>query len=615
MKLRYVSCLLLAVATGPLLVAHHLSAADDTFITAAGGNSIVLASNASTGKSTHRGKELWLFGGGEPICSSVEPQYCEASSKAAAEQHFVATQAFREKSFLLTASTIQALQALPGWPAAAERKAAVLDKLQQLLAAPPEKIWPEAAWLSAFESLDLTDDEQNLLDDWFEQRPILADGRTAPMQVYYPGVAPYVRQMFEAFVASAKSRSVAQGKLSADGKPKLVLLTASSNDPLQWVDYYLQLFTAAGADAMWLPLEPALTEFSDITAPQVRQRQCAQINQQRFIHNGQYNRNARYPELAAYQLKLCLAPEQMAAMLQNADAVFINGGDQSLTMRSLQFSKGSQTGEFTALGQLLQQKIAAGMPLAGSSAGTAVQSGRMTVVSGKPGMPMLSGGRTSKALQFGAFADVPDAPLCQLHQRCTAKAGAGYLTYKPDGGLRSFSLGVADTHFREREREGRLTRLLLDTGTDFGFGVDEATVLRANFVDDDTADLQVMGQGGVWILDASNASAVAKPNPALHWQATGLVASRLLAGDTLRFSQGVQQAQLRCGSSVAHGVEPRQQKLPGMQVDPDTYAAVEQRRWLAAATPVQACQREDGRWRYLQLPLTLQVLPATSAVH
>lgn len=613
MKLQYVTCLLLAVATGPLLVSNCLWAADDTLITAAGGNSVVLASNASTGKSTHHGKELWLFGGGEPICSSVEPQYCEASSNAAAEQHFVATQAFREKSFLLTASTIQALQALPGWPAASERKAAVLDKLQQLLAATPEKIWLEAAWLSAFESLDLTDDEQNLLDDWFEQRPVLADGRTAPMQVYYPGVAPYVRQMFEAFVASAKSRSVAQGKLNADGKPKLVLLTASSNDPLQWVDYYLQLFTAAGADAMWLPLEPALTELSDITAPQVRQRQCAQINQQRFIHNGQYNRNARYPELAAYQLKLCLAPEQMAAMLQNADAVFINGGDQSLTMRSLQFSKGSQAGEFTALGQLLQQKIAAGMPLAGSSAGTAVQSGRMTIVSGKPAMPMLSGGRTSKALQFGAFADVPDAPLCQLHQRCTAKAGAGYLTYKPDGGLRSFSLGVADTHFREREREGRLTRLLLDTGTDFGFGVDEATVLRVNFVDDDAADLQVMGQGGVWILDASQASA--NPKPTLHWQATGLVASRLLAGDTLRFSQGVQQAQLRCEASVAHGVEPRQQTLAGTQVDPDTYAAVEHRRWLAVATPVQACQREDGRWRYLQLPLTLQVLPATSAVH
>jgi hypothetical protein len=109
-----------------------------------------------------------------------------------------------------------------------------------------------------------------------------------------------------------------------------------------------------------------------------------------------------------------------------------------------------------------------------------------------------------------------------------------------------------------------------------------------------------MGQGGVWILDASKASAVA--NPALHWQATGLVASRLLAGDTMSFSQGVTQARLRC--------VPEQPKLPGTLVDPETYAPVDQRRWLADATPVIACQRQDGRWRYLQLPLTLQVLPA-----
>lgn len=594
MKLRYVTCMLLAIATGPLLVANTLWAADDAMPKATG------AQTAELTKRSGYGKELWLFGGGEPICSSVEPQYCDESSKAAAEQHFVATHAFREKSFLLTASSIEALQALPGWPATVDRKAAVMDKLHQLQAATPEKSWPEAAWLREFAVLDLTDDEQNLLDDWFEQRPTLADGSTAPMRVYYPGVAPDVREMFEAFVASAKNRSVAQGKISADGKPKLVLITASSNDPLQWVDYYLQLFTAAGADAKWLPLEPALTDISGLANSKVRQQQCAGINQQRFVHNGQYNRNARYPELAAYQLQLCLAPEKMTALLQQADAVFINGGDQSLTMRSLQFSVGPQAGEFTLLGKLLQQKIAAGMPLAGSSAGTAVQSGRLTAIPGKPAIPMLSGGRTSKALQFGAFADVPDAPLCQLQQRCTAKAAAGHLTYKPDGGLRSFSLGVVDTHFREREREGRLTRLLLDTGTEFGFGVDEATVLRANFLTDDTADLQVMGQGGVWILDASKAQVV--KDPAWHWQATTLVASRLLAGDIMRFSHGVQQAKLRCAADLP--------KLPGKLVDPATYAAVDQRRWHADTTPIAACQREDGRWRYLKLPLTLQVLPA-----
>lgn len=582
MKLGYVAWFLLSIGT-PTLAA-NLSAQ-------APGSSV-----ANT--KTVLGKELWLFGGGEPICSSVEPQFCEPATIEAAKQHFVATGAFREKTFLLSAVAISHLQDLSGWPADINRKALVIARLQQLLAIAPAQPRPESQWLAALETLELSDDEQNLLDDWFEQRPKLADGSTAAMQVYYPGVAPYVRHMFEAFVASAKNRS--RGK----GKPRLVLITASSNDPLQWVDYYLQLFRGAGADAMWLPLEPSLTQ----------QPNCDEINQQRFIHNGQYNRNARYPELAAYQLQLCRAPEQMQAMLQNADAVFINGGDQSLTMRSLQLP----SGEFSELGKLLQQKIAAGMPLAGSSAGTAVQSGRMN--SGdQAAIPMLSGGSTRKALQFGAFADVPDAPLCLLHHRCTAKAPSGYLTYKPDGGLRSFSLGVVDTHFREREREGRLTRLLLDTHTDFGFGVDEATVLRANFFADDGADLQVMGHGGVWMLDASKAQVSAvnqsskateakqgeatEPLPsALLWQATGLRASRLLAGDQLRWQQGPQQAKLNC-----------QQQLQGLQVDPVTYAAVDQRRWQAGDGLITACERADGRWRYLQLPLTLTVLQESDA--
>ena len=54
---------------------------------------------------------------------------------------------------------------------------------------------------------------------------------------------------------------------------------------------------------------------------------------------------------------LCQNPALMKQLLQQADAIFINGGDQSLTMRSLQFSSGTQAGEFTALGKLLQQKI------------------------------------------------------------------------------------------------------------------------------------------------------------------------------------------------------------------------------------------------------------------
>ncbi len=54
-------------------------------------------------------------------------------------------------------------------------------------------------------------------------------------------------------------------------------------------------------------------------------------------------RSERYPELAAYQQQMCRNPDLMKQLLLEADAIFINGGDQSLTMRSLQ----KKPGEFT----------------------------------------------------------------------------------------------------------------------------------------------------------------------------------------------------------------------------------------------------------------------------
>ncbi len=78
--------------------------------------------------------------------------------------------------------------------------------------------------------------------------------------------------------------------------------------------------------------------------------------------------------------------------------------------------------------------------------------------------------------------------------------------------------------------------------------MDEATVLRANFIDPDTAQLQVEGRGGVWIADASaaKAKAVKQGDKTTGWGASGMKFSRLLAGDTAFFQQGIQQAKLQC---------------------------------------------------------------------
>jgi hypothetical protein len=141
---------------------------------------------------------------------------------------------------------------------------------------------------------------------------------------------------------------------------------------------------------------------------------------------------------------------------------------------------------------------------------------------------------------------------------------------------------------------------LIDTNTDFGFGMDEATVLRANFIDPDTAQLQVEGRGGVWIADASaaNAKAVKQGDKTTGWAASGMKFSRLLAGDTAFFQQGIQQAKLQCTAPDL---------VDNSKVAPDTYSALDGRVWQALSGQVQACQREDGRWRYLNLPMSLQV--------
>ncbi|MEH8021437.1 cyanophycinase [Rheinheimera metallidurans] len=535
------------------------------------------------------GKELWLFGGGEPICSSVEISRCAPDKTAAAEAYFTQHQAVREKHFRPEPQTLNELKALTAWPANHIRqqqvKPELLTQLQQML----NKSWSEDSWYNEFKRFDLSDDEQNLLDDIFEQRPVLQDGSTAQVKVYFDGTELYVQQMFQHFIQSAKNRAIARAKqLNAAAaqqaltqKPTLVLITASSNSSMDWVDYYLQLFNAAGANAVWLPIEPALVQAGN----------CETLDQDRFRWNGQYKRAARYPELAAYQQKMCREPALMRQLLEQADAIFINGGDQSHTMRSLQ----KKPGEFTELAQLLHQRINAGVPLAGSSAGTAVQSGHPV-----KNFPMISGGQTSKALRYGAYADEPNAPLCQFHQSCSSKLDSSLLTYRVAGGLQSFTLGVTDTHFRERNREGRLLRLLIDTNTNFGFGMDEATVLRANFTTPDSAQLQVEGRGGVWIADTSaTKTTVVKPtDKTTAWAATGMKFTHLLAGDSAFFQHGIQRATLQCATPDL---------MENSKVAPNTYSNADGRIWQADAGQVQACQRADGRWRYLNLPMSLQV--------
>ncbi|OGT60655.1 MAG: hypothetical protein A3E01_00450 [Gammaproteobacteria bacterium RIFCSPHIGHO2_12_FULL_63_22] len=522
-------------------------------------------------------KQLWLIGGGEPVCSSVEPEFCVPEKLAEAERYFSERQALREKQFRYSTVARHRLASIKDWAGDAARTQTAMERIDAIGAPLGDKTLGARDWHALLEPLGLGNEPLGLVDDIFQVQALRRDGSTQEALVYLDGSPAYVQAIFRDFVASAAAGAQRGAKPSAPGKPakpRLVILTASSNDAFEYASYYLSLFEAAGADAFWLPLEPAL----------IRAKDCSQLDALRFEWNGVHSRSANYPELAKVQRDYCLHPERMQQRVDSADAFFINGGDQSLTLRSLQL----EPGKFTPLAQRLLDRVEAGIPLGGSSAGTAVQSGNRA-----GSIPMFSGGQSAHALRHGALPVEANTVLCAVNGNCTMHGDEDQLTYRAEGGLRVFSIGVADTHFHEREREGRLLRLLLDTKSRFGFGVDEATVLKADIDEHDNATLQVMGHGGVWIVDTAGANT---SKDSKQWSAKGFRATRLLAGDSARLHDGVLTVTLACDGPAETAAD---------KIATADYANSDGAQWTGTdgALPARACQRADGRWRYDQLPL------------
>ncbi len=555
-----------------------------------------LSASASAATQSLPGKELWLFGGGERICSSVEPEYCEASQQQAAQAFFASQRAQTGKTYRCDKTSLRLLQQLPHWPVAGDsetRRRSILQALRRQ----QDQLQSSAELESFSEKHQLSGDEYSVIEDSCEVRPQHPDGSTARMAVYWPGTYAVTQQLFQAFVTSAQQRrQLRSSQIPATQKPRLLLITASSYNPYEWVDYYQQLFSAAGADVDWLPLEPALSQ-------QPQPWDCKAIEAGRLKYSGQLRRAERYPELAVQQQKLCADPKAMAALIERADAVFINGGDQSLTLRALT----GPDGKWLALTERLLQRVRFdAVPLGGSSAGNAVQSGRPL-----GDIAMISGGRSAHALQFGALAHEIDAPLCRVNQSCGKLLADEQLTYRPQGGLQLFSLGIADTHFRERNREGRLLTLVQAAKAPAGFGVDEATVLRARFAPDQDgngqdAELEVLGSGGVWVIDRTAAQGSLNTRDA---RLTQLKVSRLLPGDSLHWQQLSGTGAVKYQGQLSCGIAPA---TDAAKVDSEAYAPLSQPglsvHWqLGAAGEVEACQRSDGRWHYLAQPLSLQL--------
>ncbi|MDQ8161020.1 MAG: cyanophycinase [Gemmatimonadota bacterium] len=182
--------------------------------------------------------------------------------------------------------------------------------------------------------------------------------------------------------------------------------------------------------------------------------------------------------------------------LGTATGVFLTGGNQL---------KLSTTLGGTPVGQLLRERHAAGMHIAGTSAGAAYLSEHM--------------------IAYGAEGSSPRAGMVTL---C---AGLG-LTNRV----------IIDQHFRQRDRLGRLLTALAYNPFAFGLGVDEDT---AAFLSPDER-IDVMGSGSITIIDPTNVtfSSIAEAEPGEAVTLLGATLHVLAAGASfnLRTRQAVATA-------------------------------------------------------------------------
>ncbi len=412
---------------------------------------------------------LLLAGGHLPVCSSAATDACEKGRIPIAR--------VQSARFRLDADGIERINAggwLPHRKLSKERVVAALTRWHERVGSielPGDDLAPAlqtgGSSRDARAWTDLADFERDRVWDALEQEPVQERVELAA------STADSGASVFREFVAMAR-------ELTRRERPRILIVTASGRDPFASIDFYRVVFEQAGAQVRWLPLDHALR-----AAQANRGRDCRRLDRLRGERLAAHDRARLYPKRAKELSAACHDPTRLDALINWADGVFLNGGDQSFTRAAWFARDGSASQQLT----LLLARLDAGeLVLGGTSAGTAVQAGRTAMI--------VSGSSTPSA-PATAIAALPPHPSCAFAQAC-AGVNPDALLYHPAGGLGSFP-GVLDTHFSNRGREFRLARLLLDSGTELGVGIDETTALRID-VEDGRMRGGVVGQGGVSVF-------------------------------------------------------------------------------------------------------------------
>ncbi len=210
-------------------------------------------------------------------------------------------------------------------------------------------------------------------------------------------------------------------------------------------------------------------------------------------------------------------------IIQQADIIYFNGGDQARHIRSWLNDDASPS---TLLELIKKRAFNYEVVLSGTSAGSMIWD-TMTFGGGD------SYGTLYFENQIGLAPKVVKDGAVGGTGLADTRNGTRSLQYDHNGAKMpafNFIDFTVDTHFNARGRLGRLPPALVDLKQDLGIGIDENTSFYYN-----NGIGTVYGWNGVTIVDLKNA--IIKPQP--YYTVSGIVGHYLTAGDSYDFNSKI----------------------------------------------------------------------------
>lgn len=250
-----------------------------------------------------------------------------------------------------------------------------------------------------------------------------------------------------------------------------------------------------------------------------------------FYNNGDkenfesHNMEPVYIPLALDNYKSVANEQYFADLVESCHIAFFFGGAQLRHTRTLLNDDGS----LSKVGQAVQNVLAKGGTVAGSSAGSAVMSGYSYTDGANYSYECMYWNQT-ELVDFSAYDGEKDKePVSEKKGNSLYYKSIGVI--QPSAGKDA----LMDSHFDIRGRLGRLLVALRDTDkTGLAIGPDEGTGIRV------TEKVgTVFGLGGVFLVDASDAVWSEGTGPSNPLSVKGIKLHYLTEGDTYNFETGV----------------------------------------------------------------------------